>query len=436
MKKLLKSVVPPLLSLVIVMLGNGFFTTFVSLKFSESGYSNQLVGVLGAAYYLGMMLGASYVEPLIKRIGHIRSFALLASVNSAVIITQSFDVNLYLWTIYRILIGFCTSGFFIAIESWLLLSSSLKSRGRLLSLYMLTLYLAQGFGQFILNISGITTLLPYAITIILSSLSVIPVTLMKSSGPTNEESSVVGIFQTIKRAPLGPLGCFVSGIIMSSFYGLAPIFAHEISLSLFEISQFMGFTIIGGLLLQWPIGYLSDIFSRRKVIMGVGIALSAITFIIYQYHGIGFAPLMFFMIVFGGISFTLYPLSITYTCDHFSKNKTMGIVCSLLSVYGIGCIVGPLIAPRFMTIFGPGGLFVFMSILCSIYVLVCMWRVLHSKPLSEEDQVDYIPLPHAATIASFIDVRQGLESEEAIDEYEEGHDPLNLLFENEDEDLN
>ncbi len=434
MRKVFRGVIAPLLSLVIVMLGNGFFTTFTSLRFSIEGYPNFVVGVLGGAYYLGMMLGALYVERLISRIGHIRSFALMASINSVIIVVQSFYIDPYSWTLYRILTGFCTSGFFIAIESWLLLSSGLRSRGKLLSLYMLTLYLAQGFGQFILNASPVQSLIPFAITVILSSLSVIPVSMMRSSGPVLLESAITNVFQVIKRSPLGPIGCFVSGLIMSSFYGLAPIFAREIHLSLFQISQIMGFTIMGGLLLQWPIGHLSDIFNRRKVIIGITFVLMLVTFALYHSSHFHYYLLLGLMVLFGGISFTLYPLAITYTCDHFSEKKVIGITCSLLLIYGVGCIIGPLISPFFMSYFGPSGLFLYMSILCALFIVICMWRVLHSKPLSEDEQSDYLPLPRATSMALYLDPKSDFGEEEELDEDEEDLYPFSEEYEDEDED--
>lgn len=432
MKKIFRGVLPPLLSLVIVMLGNGFFTTFTSLRFSIEGYPNFVIGILGGAYYLGMMLGALYVERLISRIGHIRSFALMASINSVIIVFQSFHIDPYLWTLYRILTGFCTSGFFIAIESWLLLSSGIRSRGKLLSLYMLTLYLAQGFGQFILNVSPVQSLIPFAITVILSSLSVIPVSMMRSSGPVLLESAITNVFQIIKRSPLGPIGCFVSGLMMSSFYGLAPIFGRESQLTLFQISQIMGLTIMGGLLLQWPIGHLSDIFSRRKVIIGVSCALMLITLALYYSTHFPYYLLLALMILFGGVSFTLYPLAITYTCDHFSDKKVIGITCALLLVYGVGCIIGPLISPFFMSYCGPSGLFLYMSILCALYIVICMWRALHSKPLSEEEQSDYLPLPRATSIALYLDPKSDLGAEEDLEEEEDDFYPFSEEYEDDD----
>jgi len=433
MRKVFRSVIPPLISLVIVMLGNGFLTTYTSLRLSVADYPNWIIGLINAFYYTGIMLGSIYVERLIERIGHIRTFAIMASVNSVLIVLQGAVLGTISWSIFRFFMGFCVSGFFIVIESWLLLSTGVKRRGRLLSLYMLTLYMAQGFGQFLLNLSSIESLLPFVITVILSSLSVIPVSMMKSSGPLLLESSITNVFQIMRKVPLGPIGCFVSGMILSSFYSLAPIFGKEINLSVLQISQIMGFTILGGLLLQWPIGHLSDIFNRRKVIIGVCIVLMGITYALYHSAQFHYYVLVALMVLFGGISFTLYPLSITYTCDHFSDKKIVGITCALLIIYGVGCIVGPLVSPYFMSVFGPSGLFLYMSGLCAAFILVCLWRVFHAKSLRDEEQSDYLPLPRATSLAFYIDPRSDLDDEDELDEDDEDLYPFSQEYEDDEE---
>jgi MFS family permease len=434
MRKVIRSVTPPLISLIIVMLGNGFFNTYASLRIAYEGFDSWVIGVLNAAYYAGVMLGSIYVEKLIDRIGHIRTFAMFASINSAVILVQSLIIGAISWTFFRFFVGFCASGFFIVIESWLLLSTGIKTRGKVLSLYMLTLYLAQGFGQFLLNVAPMKSFFPFAMTIFLSSLSVLPVCMMKSSGPVMLESSITNIFQILKKAPLGPIGCFLAGLIMSSFYGLGPIFAKEINLSILQISQIMGFTILGGLALQWPIGHLSDIFNRRKVIIGVFFALMILTFALFHSQHYPYYLLLSLMIVFGGISFTLYPLSITYTCDYFSDRNIVGITCALLIIYGTGCIVGPLISPIFMDLFGPSALFLFISIVCALYIIFAMWRVLHARRPPEEEQSDYLPLPRATSLAFLLDPRCETGGDEIEGEDEEELNPFMEEDEDEEED--
>ncbi len=420
MKKNLKSILPPLISLITVTLSTGFFTTYTSLKLSIDGYPNWIVGCVNASYYIGMMLGPIFLEKVINRIGHIRTFATFASLNSISVVLQSLIPGFVFWSIFRFTAGLCTSGFYIVIESWLLLSYGIKSRGRILGVYMVCLYLAQGFGQFLLNISPLNTLFPFSWAVLLSCLSLLPVCMMRSSGPIlDEEASITNIIQIFKKIPVGLLGCFTTGIILSSFYSLAPIFGKAVQMSTFQISQVMGFTILGGLLLQWPIGYLSDIFNRKIILFIVTFLLLLVTLVLYKSTHFNYYTILIFMIIFGGISFTTYPLSIALTCDYFSSKNVIGVTASLLIMYGIGCILGPLLSPIFMSKFGPSGLFLFLSFISLAFLIICTIRT-SQKPYAKdyENQGEYISLPHSSLLSFYIDSKK--------DDNEE-------LFEDEDE---
>ena len=432
MKKYLKSTLPPLISLITVTLSNAFFTTYTSLKLSIDGYSNLIVGFVSASFYIGMMLGPIFIEKSIKRIGHIRTFATFASLNSISVVMQAIIGGFLPWSFFRFTAGLCTSGFYIVIESWLLLSFGARSRGKILGLYMICLYLAQGFSQFLLNISPLNSLLPFSWAVLLSCLSLLPVCMMKSSGPIlDEEHSLTNIIHIFKKVPIGPLGCFITGVILSSFYSLAPIFGREIQLSTFQISQIMGFTILGGLLLQWPVGHLSDIFNRRTILFIIILCMMAISFILYKSMHFHYFAILGCMIVFGGISFTTYPLSISFTCDYFSSKSIIGVTSSLLVMYGVGCVVGPLIAPIFMAKFGPTGLFLFIALLSALYLILCLIRT-SQKPLSKDydGQNEYIPLPHTALHSSYIDSKK--EGDEYVFEEEDELYPVPEEYEEEE----
>ena len=211
MKPLLRLSIAPLVSLAIIMLGQGFFNTFVSYRLALAGYSTAMNGIVNAAYFLGMMLGSHYIERFIRRIGHIRAFALFASINAATLISLSFSFNIVFWIALRFCVGICAAGLFVVIESWLLLLSTTKTRGKLLSFYMISIYLSQGLGQFILNMMPLETYIPYAVAVLLSSLSVIPVCVMRSGAPQySEDASVTTIFHVMREAPFGFVGCLIA----------------------------------------------------------------------------------------------------------------------------------------------------------------------------------------------------------------------------------
>ncbi|MCH9630908.1 MAG: putative MFS-type transporter YcaD [Chlamydiia bacterium] len=417
MKATYKQVIAPIASLALIMLGQGFFNTYVSVKLNAVGYSTSLNGLVNACYFLGIMIGGIYIEKFINNIGHIRAFAIFASMNAAIVTLQSLFISIWSWMLLRCLMGICAAGLFIVIESWLLLLSTTKTRGKLLSLYMVGLYLAQASGQFILNIVDISTQTPFMTSIFLSSISVIPVCVMRSGSPqVTEEASVTNIFHIFKICPFGVLGCFIAGMILSAFYSLGPVFARESSLSIMQVSQIMGITIFGGLALQWPIGHLSDIIDRLKVLLIVALILLGISLILFINTTMSYWLFLLLCLLFGGFSFTLYPLSITFTCDHFNSNNIISITCSLLIVYGTGSILGPLISPLLMLI-KPSGLFLYVSILSLLLIFVGILKVRRKAEISEEEQGEYIPLPRTTPLAYYLDPRQEEKDDDALEEY-------------------
>jgi len=411
---------PLFAALLIMMLSIGFYMTFASLRVSLEGSSNVMVGFINSSYYAGMMIGSLLIEKLIERIGHIRAFAIAAALNIIAIMLQMELPAPAWWMLFRFVIGVCCASYFIVIESWLLLSSTVQTRGKVLSLYMLVLYAGQGLGQFILNFTKIETSFPFFISTVLTALAIIPITLIKGSGPVHVEAVPVKIPYLIKKAPLGVLGCFIAGLILSSFYSLGPIFVKDIGFDKSQIALIMGCTIIGGLFLQWPMGHLSDIFDRPKVLIGICGALIAVCLALFIFQKVHFGLILTMTIIFGGLSFTLYPICISYTCDHFSPYLIIKITCSLLIIYGIGCIFGPVIAAYVMKNTSPGGLFLYCSVLSLLLMLLGIFRVASGKSVAPEEQGDYMPLPRTTSLVNYLYPRgKGVEIEMDMDDDEE-----------------
>lgn len=403
MNTITRSVIPPLLSLAIVMLGNSFFTSYISLSISLEGSPDWLVGVLQSAYYAGILFGSLMMERLIAKIGHIRSFALFSSFNAAIITLQALTSGVGKFILFRFFTGTCAASYFIIVESWLLLISSAHNRGKALSLYMLSLYLASGSGQFILNFTAMDSYAPFGIAAILCSLAVIPLCLNPMQSPTLHQSEVIPLQTILKQAPIGFFGAIISGMMIGTFYGLGPVFGCENELSTLQISLFMGLTILGGLTLQWPIGALSDIFERRKIMNLITFLLLGISTVLCFAKGFQFITFISLMILFGGIMFTVYPLSISYAADRLPQASITTIICVMLILFGAGCIVGPLLAPLFMSFFPHMGFFLFMGSLALVQLLFGLSPIGKRNIPSEEN---FVPLPQTSLQSASLDPRQ------------------------------
>ncbi len=214
------SVLSPIVSLIILVLGNGLFMTYVTVRLKLAGYSSGIVGIITASYYAGILLGCVRAEKYISRIGHIRSFASFASLTAVIILLQGLFINSWYWGVLRFLSGFSMAGLFVTIESWLLVKSTTETRGKILSIYMTAFYAAQALGQFLLDVSDPLSLIPFVITAILTSLSIIPVSMTRTLAPSIEEPSFLSIFKLLKITPLGVTGCTLSGVLLGTIYGL------------------------------------------------------------------------------------------------------------------------------------------------------------------------------------------------------------------------
>lgn len=372
MRDIIRITFAPILALFIIMLGVSFFNTFLSIRISVDGWSHFTTGLVYAAFYAGMMGGAIYMERLIKRTGFIQAFSLFASVIGIAIILQGFTTSPYTWILFRFIMGLGCAGIFVVIESWLLLLSSPTTRGEVLSIYMISLYTAQSLGQFLLNFVDVSTIISFNITMLFCALSITPVCLIKRAPPSLSRSESINIFAVFKKTPLGFFGNLMAGFILSSFYSLVPVYAKETGFEMWQITTIMATTIFGGMALQWPIGYLSDLIERRKVIIITSSALLSLSFILFFFSTIPFYLLLAILFFFGGFSFTLYPLSITYCCDFFTSEKIMAMTCTALIIYGIGCIIGPILSPIVMHLTSPAGVFLFCALASSFLNLFAL----------------------------------------------------------------
>ncbi|MCH9620884.1 MAG: putative MFS-type transporter YcaD [Chlamydiia bacterium] len=356
---------------------------------TSDGFSSLVTGFSYSSYYAGMMLGAIYLEKVIHSKGHIRSFAMFAAISSTTIMLQSFFDPPIPWIIFRFFTGAGVAGLFIVIESWLLLMASPKTRGAVLSIYMIALYCAQSIGQFGINLVQINSVMPFNLSLIFCTASIIPVCIMRAAAPTLAESEYINVFYIMKKVPLGFFCHLTAGLALGAFYAVGPIYASKSGFSLLEISLVMAVAILGGMALQWPIGKLSDLFQRRHIIILVCAGLCLISCSIAFFEHISFSLLLFLLFLFGGFAFTIYPLGITYTSDFFSSAGITGVTAAALLVFGFGCIIGPSVAPLFLAIFGPTGLFVYIAILAILLGILAIYRQQKLPPQSEITKEPY-----------------------------------------------
>ncbi len=392
----------PLSSVIIMIFGSAFFTTFMSLYLESKGYRSDQIGYVQSAYFLGMLVGAFQMEKIIKRIGHIQALAVFGSLATCATLLQLLWPNYIVWIVLRFLFGVCLAALYIVVESWMLHYSTVKTRGVVLALYMVSLYGAQSASQLLLKFIDLHSATPFLISALFTSLSVIPVGLSQKRITLPESQETIRLLSLVKISPFGSAGCFISGLILSGLFSFFPLFALEKNIS---SSFLMAITIGGGTLLQWPIGKLSDYLERRKTLLGVVLVALSLSFTIFFLHSrlsFGILTLSFLL---GGFLFTLYPLSITQVCDHLDPEHLTRVTALLLVIYGFGSVFGPMLSSIIVGAFGIDYLFLYFILLLTILSIVGSYTTLRYPIIPLEEQGDFVPLPNVTPVAYEMDPR-------------------------------
>jgi len=395
MFNIIRSIISPILSMALLMMGNGYFTTFLSVRMTMDGYSASVVGYIHAAYYAGFLLGAIYVEKLISRVRHIRAYAIFASLCTAIFLMQGMFIEPISWIILRFGGGLSLAALYVVIESWFLVIGEDKTRGRILALYMVSLYSAQAVSQFFLDVFDTMSLYPFMFCACLCAISVIPVGMTKSKIPELDHPTFGEIFKIMKKTPFALTCCFLSGVILTSIYSFSPVFAEKSGI---PVAQLMFYTLLGGLVIQWPIGKFSDSFDRRKILAAVNLLMILPSVSIYLFP-MDIQRVYIASFFLGGLSFSTYPVGIALACDRLRIEQLIPATGVLLLAYSIGSVLGPLIAPAFMYEFGVQGFFLLIAMLGGLIFVYGVIQSLRKPPIPEEEHAAFVSLPRVTPVA-------------------------------------
>ncbi len=387
------SVLALLLSYGLLLLGNGLFATLLGVRTQIEGFTAGSVGFIVAAYFTGLLIGAFFGPQVVARVGHIRAFAAFASIMSVTALLPALVVHPAVWAVTRTASGFCMAGMILVTESWLNERATNKNRGQVMSLYMITNYFAAGCGQLLLPLADPSRFHLFSLASIIFSLALVPVLLTRASAPLPRPPERVRFTELWHTSPLGFLGALSAGLVNSVFHGLGAVYAHGIGLSIAQTSTFMASAIFGGLVLQWPVGRVSDRIDRRWILVAVS-GLTALACVgVVTVSSKGGLALYALAALYGGLSFTIYSISAAHTNDFSDPERRVQTASALLVAYGIGACLGPLIASVAMAEIGPPGLFWYAAVVNLVLALFAIYRMRRRAAKRREERSELITLP-------------------------------------------
>jgi MFS family permease len=364
-----------LLSAAMLCLGHGLSGSLVSLAANEAEFRTDVTGFVMAGYSAGLLLSAFLTPRLVRSVGHVRTFAGLASSVSTAVLLFPLWVDPVFWFVLRVISGLCVSGMFIVCESWLNAASSNRNRGQMLSLYMIVTYGALGLGQLLLNVTDESGFVRFIIVSCLLSMALVPLILLQSEAPSVEGARPIAIAEIWRASPLAVVGVFACGLGQSAFFALGAVFGLAKGLPLLMVSIMMALPPMGVILSQYPIGWISDRFDRRTIIMLLSF-LAAVFCAVTLAGGYYVTRLMLISLVtaFGVVSLPIYSLVIAHANDHLQKEQVLGASAKLVLLYGVGSIIGPILVGFIMRNIGGDGFLIYMIMVHAGLALFALWR--------------------------------------------------------------
>lgn len=399
-----------LLGMGILLAGSGLLGTLLGLRGEMEGYSQLVIGVIMSAFFLGYIVGSFTCPPLIRRVGHIRAFAALAAVASTASLLHGLLVDPVVWWVLRIITGIAVLGLYMVIESWLN-EQVRQKRGQVFAVYMMVSLIALGAGQFLILAYGPGDLASFLLVGMLFSLGLLPVALTPVSQPVPVETPHFPLKGLYRNSPVGFVGSLISGMVTGTFWGLSAVFALGVGLDTLGVALFVSAVIFGGALLQWPIGHLSDNRDRRAVMTVVCLVGAIAATAIFAVAEISLTALLAAAVLYGGFSFCIYALSVAHTHDRVDVHHVLDATRGLLLLNGVGASLGPVITGLAMHFTDSRILPLVTGVMMVLLALFIQHRVRIERPISTEQQGEFVPVTRTSPVAAEMDPRTDLEPE-------------------------
>ncbi len=407
------------LGMFMLMVGNGLQGTLLGVRGGLEDFSTFEMSIVMSAYFVGFLGGSQLTPEMIRRVGHVRVFAALGSTISAILILYPVLVEIWAWTLGRIVIGFCFSGVYVTAESWLNNSATNENRGQSLSLYMLAQMSGIVVAQGILSVGDVEGFVLFIIPSVLVSLAFAPILLSVQPTPAFEATKPMRLRTLIETSPLASVGMFLLGGVFAAQFGMTAVYGTQAGLSVAQISVLVSVIYIAALVAQYPIGWLSDRVDRRVLIIGSA-AFGGAGALLAAMSGGNFYTILVGAAVVGGTSNPLYALLIAYANDFLEHDEMPAASAGFIFINGVGAITGPILLGWLMGVFGESAFWVAVSALMMAMAGYGLLRMLQRpSDTTVEEQTSYTPVmanasPVAMDMAQEIYIETELEEEAAL----------------------
>ena len=377
---------PLFAGLSLIGLAVGVQGSLLGVRAAIEGFDDLLIGLLMSCYFAGFLAGSLLTPKMIQRVGHIRIFAALSAVASVSILVHALYINPWAWALMRLLTGFAFSTIYVVSESWLNQSSDNTSRGQILSIYTAILLAGICAGQFMLNVADPAGFTLFILISVMVSIAAVPILLSVVQTPPIDKTERVTIRHLWHRTKIGVIAIVMSQWVSSILFSMGAVYVTKLGFGIAQVANFMGAMMAGGMILQWPLGKLSDHIDRRWVI-GFASLIAVLLAIVMSFINQASGWLYGLVFLFGGCSLSLYSIVVAFTNDHLRPSEIVPASGTIILISGLTSITGPITAVFWLQLFGLKSFFILIAASLLIMGLISIWRALTIPRLPVEYKV-------------------------------------------------
>lgn len=397
LKQQLRAISSLLTSVTFIGICVGMTSTLLSLRATMEDFGTVTTGLIMSAYFIGFLFGTTRAAKDIRRVGYIRAFGGLAALGAASVLIQAVWINPMVWFVMRFLTGFAMSAIFVIVESWLNTMADNRNRGTVLSVYLVLIYSGLVIGQLLLGIADPSGFMPFALVALLMNLAIIPILISVTAEPSGYEPRQVPLRELAKIVPLGLVNAFIMQACFAMFYGIGPMYALYIGLTVEQVSLFMAAFILGGLLAQAPIGYLSDRMDRRLIMAASAGSAALMALVLAQLTADSILLIYLCIGLLGACALPMYSLGMAHTNDFLEKDQMIGATGAIIKVGAMGAIIGAPLVAALMEFGGVDYFFLLVMALTASVSLYSLFRIGRRPKARLQSHSAFAMVPPSAT---------------------------------------
>jgi MFS family permease len=396
---------PQLVAVASLLLGSAFLLIagalhglLLAVRGTIDGFTTTELGFLGTGWAAGFVAGCILMPRVVRRVGHIRAYGAVGSVSAMTILINLLIISPFAWIGLRAVSGFCFAGAAMIVESWLNERASRENRGTIFSVYQMVNFAASTAGQLLLILEPPTDFFYFVLGAIFYCLAILPTALSTAATPQPLKTTQFDLRRLYELSPVSAVGCILIGLVNGAFGTLGPVYAQQIGLSVPQVATMTAGALLGGSLIQFPLGWLSDRTDRRRVLVGVGIGAALIGITIALLRPRDAHLITGLIVLYGAMAFPMYALTVAHANDFARPDEFVRVASGLLLLYGSGTMIGPIIAAIAMETVAPEGLFVFTATIHVLVVAYTLFRITRRAPPARGEREMFQGLPEPKTV--------------------------------------